>query len=427
MHLKSMFTSIAEIRDRFPALKQQIYGRPLVYLDNGATTQKPQAVLDVLNEMEGKTNGNIHRAVHYLSLRCTECYEQARRTVCDYIGADKTEEVIFTSGTTAAINMLAFSFGEAYVKPGDTVLITQAEHHSDIVPWQMLCARKNAILKYVPVDENGHFDLQQLPALLQGAKIFCFTQMSNVLGLVNPVKELTAMAHRAGAAVLVDGAQGIVHGPVDVKDWDVDFYVFSGHKFYGPTGTGVLYGKEAYLEKMPPWQGGGDMIASVSLTRGTTYARLPMKFEAGTANYIGATALGAALRFMQSIDPQLLVQHEEVLARTGMRLLSRIPGLRIYGTQTPVDNPAGGTSAASSAYRKAPLFSFSIVGAHPNDLALLLDRAGIALRSGQLCAEPLLERYGLTAVLRASFGIYNTLEELEYLVDRLQWAVHLLQ
>lgn len=409
-----MYDNLHSLRATFPALSQQVYGKPLVYLDNAATAQKPLPVLDVLREMEAGLNGNIHRAVHFLSAACTRKHEEARAAVAAFLGGADPAEVVFTSGTTAAINLVAWSFGEAFVHAGDKIVVTVAEHHSNLVPWQLLCRRKGAVLEVIDVQEDGRLDLTDVDQKLQNARLLALAQVSNVLGLVNPVEELIQRAHARGVAVLVDGAQGVMHSPLNVKTSDVDFYVFSGHKLYGPTGTGVLYGKKAYLEQLPPWQGGGDMIHSVSLTRGTTFAPPPLKFEAGTPNFIGIAGLGAALDFLGQIDPAFRRAHEEALTAQGLEQLQRIPGLKLLGAGT---GPEG----------RIPLFSFTLEGAHPNDLALLLDQAGIALRSGQLCAEPLLTRYGLTAVLRASFGLYNTLDELAYFTDRLQWAARLLQ
>lgn len=409
--------TIEDIRSQFPALSQKVYGKPLVYLDNSATTQKPLSVLQVLQEMNGGMNGNIHRAVHYLSARCTERYEAARHTIQEYINAAHSHEVIYTAGTTSAINMLAFSFGETYIKPNDHILITNSEHHSNLVPWQMLCQRKGAVLDVWTIRQDGTLPLEELESLLQAhtPKILCFPHISNVLGLVNPVKEIVTLSHKYGVPVLVDGAQGIVHDSIDVQDTDVDFYVFSGHKLYGPTGTGVLYGKEKYLDAMEPWQGGGDMIESVSLTKGTTYAKLPMKFEAGTANYIGAAAMGAAIDFVKSLDVDFLEQQNKALTSSLQTRLQEIDGLKIMGlSQIP-------------GVVKAPVFTFTVEGAHPNDIALLLDQMGIAVRSGQLCAEPLLAFFGKTAVLRASFAAYNTLQEADYLVDCLKKAVAMLR
>ena len=405
---------IEQIRNLFPALKQQVYGYPLVYFDNAATTQKPQQVLSLLAEMEGKINGNIHRAVHYLSARCTEYYEDARDNISAFIGAKFRHEVIFTSSATAAINLVAFSFGEAFVKKGDIILLGEAEHHSNIVPWQMMCTRTGAKARYIPVDDQGRWRLDQLPSMLdKRVRLIAVSHINNVLGLVNPIKELIQIAHRHGIPVLIDGAQGIVHEKVDVLDLDCDFYLFSGHKLYGPTGTGILYGKEDWLEKMPPWQGGGDMISSVTL-EGTTYADLPLKFEAGTPNYIGHSALGAAITFLNSLDKTIIEPHMHRLTKTGIDLLQNIEGLKIYGVGDGVKD-------------KIPLFSFSIDGVHATDIATLLDKMGFAVRSGQMCAEPLLNRLGQTSLLRASLTFYNTEEELRRFVEALKKIITILR
>ena len=407
-----MNNHIALIRTHFPALQQQVYGKPLVYLDNAATAQKPQSVLSLLSEMEGMTNGNIHRAVHHLSAKCTDLYEAARQTVCRYIGAAHEHEVIFTSGATAAINLVAFSFGEAFVKQGDVILVGEAEHHANVVPWQLLCGRKGATVRVLPIDEEGKLQMELLPDLLdERVRLVAISHISNVLGLVNPVKEVVRVAHGRGIPVLIDGAQGIVHKNVDVQDLDCDFYLFSGHKLYGPTGTGVLYGKERWLEKMPPWQGGGDMIASVSFT-GTTYAPLPLKFEAGTPNFIGQAGLGAAIEYLKSLNISAIEAHAQRLTQTGMDLLQKIEGLRMYGV---------------GACGKIPLFSFSVAGVHATDMAMLLDKMGFAVRSGQMCAEPVLAKFGQTSLLRASFAIYNTQEELFRFVEALQRIILMLR
>ena len=411
-----------DIRAVFPALEQKVYGKPLVYLDNAATAQKPEKVIALLDEMNSGVNGNIHRAVHFLSVQCTERYEQARRVIKKYINAAHEHEIIFTSGTTASVNLLAYSFGQRYIRKGDRIVVTTQEHHSNIVPWQLLCERTGAVLEVWDIDDSGVLDPKKLEVILDKSgpapKLLAMAHISNVLGLVNPVRDIIRIAHHYKVPVMIDGAQGIVHKRVDVQDLDADFYVFSGHKLYGPTGTGVLYGKEKYLEEMGPWQGGGDMIASVSLTNGTKYAPLPMKFEAGTANFIGAAALGAAVEFMDSMDELWLKEHEETLVSETVKKLSEIEGLTIYGT--------AGTYYGLS-WEKIPLFSFSVEGAHPNDMALLLDKMGIAVRSGQLCAEPLVERLGQTALLRISFGVYNTLEELDYFAACLRKAVAMLR
>ena len=412
----------SSIREQFPALSQKIYGKPLVYLDNGATTQKPRKVLDVLQEMQGGLNGNIHRAVHYLSVQCTERYDKARSTIRDFINAASADEVIFTSGTTASLNLLAYSFGQTYIRPGDRIVVTGAEHHSNIVPWQMMCKRTGARLEVWNIDDSGAMDPKKLEQILDipgdKPKLLAITHISNVLGLVNPLADIIRIAHYYNVPVAVDGAQGIVHKKVDVQEMDADFYVFSGHKLYGPTGTGVLYGKEKYLEEMVPWQGGGDMIEKVCLPTGTTYARLPLKFEAGTANFIGVAGLGAAVEFISSLNGFDIELHENEITTKAMKALQEIEGCRIYGVP--------GTYYGQ-VYEKIPVFSMSIEGAHPADIATLLDKMGIAVRSGMLCAEPLLERYHLTAVLRASFALYNTLEELDYFVESLRKVLKMLR
>ena len=399
------------IRAQFPALQQHVYGKPLVYLDNAATTQKPRQVLEALADLEGKTNGNIHRGVHYLSALCTDRYESARRTIQQFIGAKHEYEVIFTSGATAAVNLVAYSFGEAFVKAGDVVLVGEAEHHANIVPWQLMCNRKGASVKVLPIDDDGFLRTDLLPDLLdERVRLLAVSHISNVLGLINPVKEIVRLAHERGVPVLIDGAQGIVHEKIDVRDINSDFYLFSGHKLFGPTGTGVLYGKEEWLEKMPPWQGGGDMIASVSFDK-TVYADLPLKFEAGTPNYIGQIGLGVAVDFVTSLDPCKVAAHMHQLAQTGMTKLNEIEGIKIYGVGEG----------------KIPLFSCSVDGVHASDLATLLDKMGYAVRSGQMCAEPVLSRFGQTNLLRASFAIYNTQEELLGFIEALQKTIMMLQ
>jgi len=412
----------SHIREQFPALSQKVYGKPLVYLDNGATTQKPRQVLDVLQEMQGGLNGNIHRAVHYLSVQCTERYEKARTTIREFINAASADEVIFTSGTTASLNLLAYSFGQTYIRPGDRIVVTGAEHHSNIVPWQMMCKRTGASLEVWDIDDSGAMDPKKLEQILdkpgEKPKLLSIAHISNVLGLVNPLADIIRIAHYYNVPVAVDGAQGIVHKKVDVRDMDADFYVFSGHKLYGPTGTGVLYGKEKYLEEMVPWQGGGDMIEKVCLPTGTTYAPLPLKFEAGTANYIGIAGLGAAVEFINNLNSFDIEAHEKEITSNAMKALQEIEGCKIYGIP--------GTYYGQ-VYEKAPVFSMSIEGVHPADIAILLDKLGIAARSGMLCAEPLLERYQLTAVLRASFALYNTQEELDFFVESLRKVLKMLR
>ncbi|MDR3133606.1 MAG: cysteine desulfurase [Prevotellaceae bacterium] len=395
---------ITTVRNDFPALQQQVHGKPLIYLDSAATAQKPQCVVEAIDEMNAKLNANIHRAVHYLAIQCTERYEQARETVRRFINAQKTQEIVFTAGTTAAINLVAFSFGERFVRRGDEIVLTEAEHHSNIVPWQLLCERKGAVLKVVPVDDTGRLQTERLPEFFTDkTRILCVTQVSNVLGVVNPVKEIIRLAHAHHVPVLVDGAQGIVHESADVQDMDCDFYVFSGHKLYGPTGIGVLYGKEEWLEQLPPYQGGGDMIASVSFDK-TTYAGLPLKFEAGTANYIGAHGLAAAINYIQKQTRAAIHAHEQQLTAYAARQLSTVKGLRTYGTATP----------------KTSVWSFSMEGVHPSDAAAILDKLGIAVRTGRLCADTLMQRFQLQGMIRASLALYNTKEEIDALVNGLQ-------
>jgi len=401
---------VKKIRQDFPALHQQVYGKPLIYLDNAATAQKPQMVIDAVNEMNSEINGNIHRAHHYLGNLCTERYEAARESVQRLLHAAKKEEIIFTTGATAAINTVAFSFGEHYIQNGDEILVSAAEHHSNIVPWQLLCERKGAKIKVLPIHDDGSLAIEQLPQLLSSkTKLCCIAHISNVLGVVNPVKEIISIAHARQVPVLVDGAQGVVHENIDVQDLDCDFYVFSGHKLYGPTGTGVLYGKEKWLEAMPPYQGGGDMIASVSFER-TTYAELPLKFEAGTANFIGAYGLKAAIDYLEQLGRPAVQAYEHSLLSYALQQLAKIEGLQIYGTARP----------------KSGLVSFNLKGIHPTDTAMLLDKMGIAVRSGHLCAQPLMQRFGVSGMLRLSFAFYNTKEEIDKAVAALVKAQQML-
>lgn len=401
---------INDIRKLFPALEQSVNSKKLVYLDNGATAQKPQQVTDLVNLMNSGINGNIHRAVHELSSKTTELYENSREEVRLFLNAAHREEIIFTSGTTAAINLVAASFGDKFLKRGDAVLISEAEHHSNVVPWQLICEKKGALLKVLPVDDCGHWRMDMLDALLdENVKIVSVSHVSNVLGLINPVEELISMAHSRGIPVMVDGAQSVVHLNIDVQKMDCDFFVFSGHKLYGPTGTGVLYGKRELLEEMPPWMGGGDMVETVTFEK-TTYAPLPLKFEAGTPNFIGAAALARAVMFVNSLDKEFTQKQEHAVVNFMVEELSKIEGLKLYGTQGD----------------RISLFSFTIDGVHPADLAMIMDKMGIALRSGQMCAEPLMRRYGVEAMLRASFAVYNTLEEAEYFITSLKRAIKML-
>ena len=407
----SAIENITQMRDNFPALKQKVHGKDLIYFDNGATAQKPLSVISLINEMNSGTNGNIHRAVHELSAKCTTLYESARETVKNFINASSAEEIIFTSGTTASVNLVANSFTTRFISKGDSVIVCEADHHSNIVPWQMACLRSGATLKVLPVDENGEWIMDELDNLLDGSvKIISVAHISNVLGISNPVKELIKRAHKSGAVVLIDGAQGIVHGDVDVKDLDCDFYAFSGHKLYGPTGTGILYGKRELLEEMGPWMGGGDMVESVSLTR-ATYAPLPLKFEAGTPNFIGVAALGEAIKFVCLLDKSFINSQESMLTKSLLDGLENIECLKIFGKSK----------------KKLPILSFAVEGVHHADLAMLLDKMGVAVRSGMMCCEPLMTRFGLTGMVRASLLPYNTIDETQLFVTALQKAIKMLK
>ena len=402
-----LLTSIEEIRDHFPALKQVVNSKPIVYIDNAATAQKPQCVTELVNRMNSGINGNIHRAVHELSVKSTQLYEEARDEIRSFINAESRDEIVFTSGSTASINLIANSFTTRFINKGDAVLITEAEHHSNIVPWQMACERSGANLFVLPVDEDGNWEMDKLEELLENrVKIVSVAHISNVLGILNPVEELIRRAHKMNIPVLIDGAQGVVHTEVDVQRMGCDFYVFSGHKLYGPTGTGVLYGKRSLLEEMPPWLGGGDMVATVSFA-GTTYAGLPLKFEAGTPDFIAVAGLGEAIRFIRSVDMNIVSDNENSIVTYLNKALSEIDGVKIFGKSA----------------NKIALFSIDCRGAHATDLAMLLNLMGIALRSGQMCSEPLMEKYGLTGMLRASFVMYNTLDEAKYFIDSLVCAL----
>ena len=401
-----------QIRNQFPALSGTVYGKPLVYLDNAATSQRPRSVMDCWSSLVSGANANIHRAVHHLAGLATDAYEDTRRAVQAFLNASAPEEIVFTSGATAAVNLVAFSFGEAFVKEGDEVLVTVAEHHSDIVPWQLLCKRKNALLRVLDIHENGTLAVEQLENLLsERTKIVAITHISNVLGLVNPVQEIVSLCHGKGIPVLVDGAQGIVHERVDVQALDCDFYVFSGHKLYAATGTGVLYGKRRWLEAMPPYMGGGEMIEHVSFEK-TTFAPLPEKFEAGTQNFNAVPTLVPAMAFTKACREDSSLQKEQrAILEYVYEQITQNELITLYGT--PIES-------------KIPLFSFAVRGAHHEDLALILDKMGIAVRSGQMCAEPLMDRLGVTGLLRASFAPYNTMEEAEYFIKSLNKAVHML-
>lgn len=405
--------NVSDFRKEFPELSETVYGKRLVYLDNAATSLRPQSVIGEWNEMSARYTANLHRAVHHIAEVATQKYEQARDAVREYINAGSREEIIFTSGTTASINLVAFSFGEAFVGPGDEIIVSEAEHHSNIVPWQMMCSRKGATLKVLPVDDRGHLRLDVLRELLNPrTKLVCVTQVSNVLGLTNPIKEIVNICHSIGCPVLTDGAQGIVHSGVDVRDIDCDFYAFSGHKIYAAPGTGVLYGKKYYLDKMPPYMGGGEMISTVKWT-GTSYAASPHKFEAGTQNISGTPTLVQALAVASETRSAELQKNMEEVVDYMLNALSSDSRFHLFG------QPGGG-------YEKIPLFSFSVEHLHHEDLALILDKMGVAVRSGQMCAEPLMDRFGVTGMLRASFAPYNTVEEAKYLMSSLEKAIKML-
>lgn len=402
------------IRELFPTLSRKVYGKDLVYFDNAATSLRPQAVIDEWNRISIESNANIHRAVHRLADEATQAYEQARDAVKDFLNAETREEIVFTSGTTAAVNLVAFCFGEAFVKEGDEVIVTEAEHHSNIVPWQLMCRRKGAVLKVLPVDDSGHLRTDMLDDLLtERTRIMAVTHISNVLGIINPVKDIIAKCHEKGVPVLVDGAQGSVHCNVDVQDMDCDFYVFSGHKLYAATGTGVLYGKKKWLDQMPPYMGGGEMVGTVTFAE-TTYAPLPMKFEAGTQNFASAATLKPAIELFNLLRDNKLDNYNNEVRDYLLDALTGDERIRLFGVPR-------GTSE-----EKIPLFSFVVNGVHHEDLALILDKMGIAVRSGQMCAEPLMDRFGVTGMLRASLAPYNTMEEVEYFVKCLNRAIDML-
>ena len=405
---------INDIRSMFPALSRKVYGKDLVYFDNAATSQRVESVLGEWNRISAESNANIHRAVHRLADEATQAYEAARDAVKMFLNAEYREEIVFTSGTTAAVNLVAFSFGEAFVKEGDEVVVTEAEHHSNIVPWQMMCRRKGAVLRVLPVEDDGYLKVEMLDEILnERTRILAVTQISNVLGIVNPVKEIIEKCHTKGVPVLVDGAQGIVHCDVDVRDLNCDFYVFSGHKMYAATGTGVLYGKKKWLDQMPPYMGGGEMVGTVTFAE-TTYAPLPMKFEAGTQNFASAATLKQAIEFINLLKDNKLVEYYDEIRDFILDALLKDERITLYGV------PRGTNED------KIPLFSFTVKGVHHEDLALILDKMGIAVRSGQMCAEPLMDRFGVTGMLRASVAPYNTMEEAEYFVECLNKAIDML-
>lgn len=391
-------------REDFPILSRKVYDKPLVYLDNAATTQKPRCVIDAISEEYLSVNANVHRGVHFLSQQATELHEKAREEVRRFINASSTDEIIFTRGTTESLNLMATSYGEAFLHEGDEVILTEMEHHSNIVPWQMLRDRKGIKLRILPVTERGELDLEAAKACFnENTRLLAITHVSNVLGTVNPIKQLTRMAHERGCHVLADAAQSVPHFPVDVQELDCDFLAFSGHKVYGPTGIGVLYGREELLEKMPPYQGGGEMIARVTFEK-TTYERLPFKFEAGTPDYVGTNALAVALKYVGGIGMEKIHEHEKALTEYAMKRLREIGGVKLYG----------------EAAEKDAVVAFNMEGIHHLDAGTLLDRLGIAVRTGHHCAQPLMQRYGTEGMVRASFGLYNTMEEVDILTEGLQ-------
>lgn len=393
------------IRNDFPILQREIYGKPLVYLDNGATTQKPLCVLDAMQYEYLNVNANVHRGVHYLSQEATNLHEAARETVRQFINAAKTEEIIFTRGTTESINLVATSFATGCMQPGDHVMISVMEHHSNIVPWQLQAAQRGIAIDVIPMDDDGNLDIEAYQRLFNPrTKLVSITHVSNVLGTVNPVKNLIDIAHSHGVPVLIDGAQSTPHIPIDVQVLNCDFFVFSGHKTYGPTGIGVLYGKEQWLDRMPPYQGGGEMIQTVSFEQ-TTFNELPFKFEAGTPDYVGSHGLGTALKYLSDIGMDNIMKHEEELTAYAYQRLSAIPGMRIFGPRM---------NDASQSPHDAVL-SFLVGDIHPFDLGTLLDRLGIAVRTGHHCAQPLMDRLGIPGTVRASFALYNTREEVDAL------------
>ena len=391
---------IHQIRADFPILGRTVYGKPLVYLDNGATTQKPRAVVEAITNEYYNTNANVHRGVHFLSQQATELHEASRETVRRFINARSTSEIVFTRGTTESINLLAATFCQSQMQAGDEVIISTMEHHSNIVPWQLQAAQRGIVLRVIPMDDRGELLLDEYERLFSPkTKLVSIAHVSNVLGTINPVKEMIATAHAHGIPVLVDGAQSIPHMPVDVRELDADFYVFSGHKVYGPTGVGVLYGKEDWLDKLPPYQGGGEMIQHVSFEK-TTFNELPFKFEAGTPDYIGTTGLARALDYVSALGMDTIAAYEHKLTEYATRRLEEIPGMRIFGESE----------------QKGSVISFLVGNIHHFDLGTLLDRLGIAVRTGHHCAQPLMTRLGIEGTVRASFGLYNTKEEVDTLV-----------
>lgn len=401
---------ISELRNDFPALKQEVYGKPLIYFDNGATSQKPQSVIDAIDKYYRKENANVHRGVHYLSQLATTKYEESRRIIQQYIHAQHEEEVIFTKGTTDSINLVAFSLGET-MKMNDEIIITEMEHHSNIVPWQMLCERKGCKLRVAPMNENGELILEELYDLLNDkTRLVSLTHVSNTLGTINPIKEIIDRAHEVGSYVLIDGAQSIQHFKIDVRELDCDFFAFSGHKVFGPTGIGVLYGKKKILNSLPPYQGGGDMIEKVSFEK-TTYNVLPFKFEAGTPNIAGAICLGAAFHYLSKLDMTAIATYEKELAMYAQQKLEELDGIKIIG----------------NAANKTSVVSFVFEGIHPFDIGTLLDKQGVAVRTGHHCTEPIMDKFKINGTIRASFAFYNTKEEVNFFIDAVKRSLNMLR
>lgn len=401
---------IQHIRTDFPILEEKVYNKPLIYFDNGATTQKPKQVLDKIMYGYTHLNANIHRGVHYLSQKATEAHEASRKTVAEFINATSSDEIIFTRGTTEAINLIAFSFGEAFCNEGDEIVISTLEHHSNIVPWQMLCERKKMKLRIIPINEKGELKMDVFETLLNDkTKLVSVAHVSNVLGTVNPVEEIIKKAHAKNIPVFIDGAQSAPHIKVDVQTLDVDFYAFSGHKMYAPTGIGALYGKREWLDKIPPYQGGGEMIQTVTFEK-TTYNELPFKFEAGTPDYIGSTAFAEAINYIQNIGLEQISEYETELTQYATQRLLEIEGMRIIGT----------------AEHKSAVVSFLVGNIHPYDIGMLLDKLGIAVRTGHHCAQPLMDEFQIPGTVRASFAFYNTKEEIDTFIDALKRVVSML-
>lgn len=405
--------TLSDIRAQFPQLSEKVYGKPLVYLDNAATSLRPRSVLNAWEEMSVRKNANIHRAVHRFAEMATDEFETTRDAVAAFLNANSREEIIFTSGSTMSLNLVAQCFSQCFIKSGDEVIIAESEHHSDIVPWQLACERSGASIKVLPVSDNGSLCVEELSALISDrTKIVCVAHVSNVLGIVNPIKEISLIAHERGCKVLVDGSQGVVHCPVDVQDLGCDFYAFSGHKMYAAPGTGVLWGRRELLEQMPPFFGGGEMIGSVSFAR-TTYAPLPEKYEAGTQNISSIPTFKPAIEMVKELSNKELTENIENITSYVLDALTRDSRITLYGVPRGTE-------------KKIPVFSFCVKGVHHEDLALILDKMGVAVRSGQMCAEPLMDRMGVTGMLRASFAPYNTMDEAKYFIECLDKAINML-